>query len=702
MPKSSAGARAPKNYDPRFAPKKAKPRHKSSGAGTPDSADSGQRTGSRFGARSGGPQTSGRAGASSGAPVRRAPKSGGYAGARDEPGASRFDGGERPSRTSRDDARGPRTGRAERDTRAPGGPRAERRAAEFGERRPSRDRDDSRERSAGRDRDSGATDNRAADNREPRDYRGRDGAERPVRGREDRARSDRSRDDRRPDARSDRDDRGRDERGSSRLSRDDRPRTERPSTDRPRTDRPRGDRPAYADRQDRPRYDRSNSERSGSDRPRTDRFRGDRDERPRGRDRDDRDQRSSGFTPPEDVVLDRLDAAVVAPEDMDGISFGDLGLGDNICRQLAQLGAASPFPIQAATIPIILTGRDVLGRGRTGSGKTIAFGAPLVERLLADGPTGRKQGRPARALIMAPTRELAMQIDRTVQPIARSVGLFTTTIYGGVPQHKQVLSLRKGVDILIATPGRLEDLVEQRMIDLSHISITVLDEADHMCDLGFLEPVQRILRQTDPDGQRLLFSATLDSGVSTIVKEFLNDPGIYEVSGDDQDSATIDHKVFTVESRDKIEIIAELAAHSEKVLVFTRTRAFADMLADGLDDRGVPATSLHGDLNQAKRTRNLERLSSGRVHVLVATDVAARGIHVDDVDLVVQADPPDDYKSYMHRAGRTGRAGREGTVVTLIPKARQRRMNELLERAGITAPAVAVRPGDDAIVNLLG
>jgi len=436
------------------------------------------------------------------------------------------------------------------------------------------------------------------------------------------------------------------------------------------------------------------------ERPRTDRFRDDRDARPRGR--DDRDQRSGGFTPPEDVVLDRLDAAVVAPEDMDGISFGDLGLGDNICRQLAQLGAASPFPIQAATIPIILTGRDVLGRGRTGSGKTIAFGAPLVERLLADGPTGRKQGRPARALIMAPTRELAMQIDRTVQPIARSVGLFTTTIYGGVPQHKQVLSLRKGVDIIIATPGRLEDLVEQRMIDLSHISITVLDEADHMCDLGFLEPVQRILRQTDPDGQRLLFSATLDSGVSTIVKEFLSDPGIYEVSGEDQDSATIDHKVFTVESRDKVEIIAELAAHSDKVLVFTRTRAFADMLADGLDDRGVPATSLHGDLNQAKRTRNLERLSSGRVHVLVATDVAARGIHVDDVDLVVQADPPDDYKSYMHRAGRTGRAGREGTVVTLIPKARQRRMNELLERAGITAPAVAVRPGDDAIVNLLG
>jgi superfamily II DNA/RNA helicase len=672
MPKSSTGARAPKNYDPRFAPKKAKPRHKSAGAGTPDSADSGERSVSRFGARSGGPKAATRGGSSAGAPARRAPKAGGFAGSRDERDREERGRDERgPSRYDRDER--PRTGRAERDARAPGGPRAERRAAEFGDRRETRDREDSRERATGRDRDSRAGDNRATDNREPRDYRGRDGAERPFRDRDERPRTDRSRDDRddrRPAARTDRDDRGRDERGSARFNRD---------------DRPRSDRPVRADR---------------DERRRTDRFRDDRDARPRGR--DDRDQRSGGFTPPEDVVLDRLDAAVVAPEDMDGISFGDLGLGDNICRQLAQLGAASPFPIQAATIPIILTGRDVLGRGRTGSGKTIAFGAPLVERLLADGPTGRKQGRPARALIMAPTRELAMQIDRTVQPIARSVGLFTTTIYGGVPQHKQVLSLRKGVDIIIATPGRLEDLVEQRMIDLSHISITVLDEADHMCDLGFLEPVQRILRQTNPDGQRLLFSATLDSGVSTIVKEFLSDPGIYEVSGEDQDSATIDHKVFTVESRDKVEIIAELAAHSDKVLVFTRTRAFADMLADGLDDRGVPATSLHGDLNQAKRTRNLERLSSGRVHVLVATDVAARGIHVDDVDLVVQADPPDDYKSYMHRAGRTGRAGREGTVVTLIPKARQRRMNELLERAGITAPAVAVRPGDDAIVNLLG
>ncbi|MSW97550.1 MAG: DEAD/DEAH box helicase [Actinobacteria bacterium] len=681
MPKSPTGARAPKNYDPRYGDKKVKPRHKSGSAGTPDVAEAGARRGSRD----------------------------------ERPRSSRDD------RTSRADTRA--------DTRGDAGQnREQRRSSLQPTTRPARDRDERSERDESpyrsRTRSEKPRTDRAGTDR-PRAERSRsDGA------RSDGVRSERPTSDRRSTPRWDRDDRPRDDRPREDRPREDRPRSERPASGRSRSDGARSERPTSdrrstprwdrddRSRDDRPRSDRPRTERPGTDRPRGDRFGTDRPrtdrprtDRPRrddwtndrpARGRDDREQRGGGFMPPEDVVLDRLDAAVVAPEDSTGMSFGDLGLGDNICRQLANLGAASPFPIQAATIPIILTGRDVLGRGRTGSGKTIAFGAPLVERLLADGPQGRKQGRPARALILAPTRELAMQIDRTVQPIARSVGLFTTTIYGGVPQHKQTLSLRKGVDILIATPGRLEDLIEQRLIDLSHISITVLDEADHMCDLGFLEPVQRILRQTDPDGQRLLFSATLDSGVSTIVKEFLKDPGVYEVSGEDQDSATIDHRVFMVESRDKVDIIAQLAAHSEKVLVFTRTRAFADMLADGLDDRGVPATSLHGDLNQAKRTRNLERLSSGRVHVLVATDVAARGIHVDDVDLVVQADPPDDYKSYMHRSGRTGRAGREGVVVTLIPKSRQRRMNELLERAGITAPTTAVRPGDDAIVNLLG
>ena len=382
-------------------------------------------------------------------------------------------------------------------------------------------------------------------------------------------------------------------------------------------------------------------------------------------------------------------------------SFAELGLGDNICRQLAGMGAVSPFPIQVATIPDVLAKRDVLGRGKTGSGKTIAFGAPIVERLMEnEGGKNRKMGRAPRALILAPTRELAMQIDRTVQPIARSVGLFTTTIYGGVPQARQVGALQRGVDIIIATPGRLEDLVQQRRIDLRNITITVLDEADHMCDLGFLEPVQRILRQTDPEGQRLLFSATLDKGVAAIVDEFLVEPAVHEVAGEDQASSTIDHRVLVIEHRDKMEVIRQLTERDGKTLVFSRTRAYAEQLADDLDDSNIPATSLHGDLNQARRTRNLQMLTSGRVDVLVATDVAARGIHIDDIDLVIQADAPDEYKTYLHRAGRTGRAGRQGVVVTLITKPRMRRTQELLDRADIEAEMIMVRPGDELISQI--
>ena len=495
-------------------------------------------------------------------------------------------------------------------------------------------------------------------------------------------------------------------------------RSERPSygerSERPRFDRDArgGDRPSYGDRNERPAYNRGERSERPSYGDRNDRparnFGGDRprynkDEAPRRSASDfypAKDEKAR-FTPEEDVVLERLEAQATTAADVDGVSFSDLGLGDNICRQLASMGAASPFAIQAATIPDVLAGKDVLGRGKTGSGKTIAFGSPVVERLMENnGGKDRKQGRAPRALIMAPTRELAMQIDRTVQPIARSVGLFTTTIFGGVPQHKQVMSLRRGVDIIIATPGRLEDLVEQGHIDLSHITITVLDEADHMCDLGFLEPVQRILRATKADGQRLLFSATLDKGVAAIVKEFLKDPAVHEVAGEDQASSTIDHRVLVVEHRDKPFVIEQLASREGKTLIFARTRAYAEQLADQLEDAGIPATSLHGDLNQSRRTRNLQLLTSGRVNVLVATDVAARGIHVDDIDLVIQADAPDEYKTYMHRSGRTGRAGKQGTVVTIIPRTRQRRMNELLGRAEISAEMIPAQPGDELLDQL--
>ncbi|MFB8146129.1 DEAD/DEAH box helicase [Microbacterium sp. NPDC056003] len=530
-------------------------------------------------------------------------------------------------------------------------------------------------------------------------------------GRDDRAR----RDDRPARAYDDRPKRSYDDR--PKRSFEDRP--ARSYDDRPRRD-DRSGRPAHLDRVDRddrrsfgdarPSYRRDDRPaRSFDDRPRRDaRPARSFDDRPR---RDARPARSDWNAPARtaaheahvDVVHERLQAEAVQAGEVADVTFADLGLGDNIVRTLADLGAATPFPIQAATITPILEGKDVLARGRTGSGKTIAFGAPLVESVLRSQAGQRREfGRAPKALILAPTRELALQIDRTIQPIARSVGLFTTQIYGGVPQGRQVGALRKGVDIIIGTPGRIEDLVNQGKLDLSQIRIAVLDEADHMCELGFLEPVQRILRHTAEGSQKLLFSATLDREVAALVDEFLVEPAVYEVAGEDQDSGTIDHRVLVIEHRDKGEILESLVERDGKTLVFARTRAYAEMLAEQLDDAGIRALALHGDLNQAKRTRNLERLTSGRVQVLVATDVAARGIHVDDIDLVVQADAPDEYKTYLHRSGRTGRAGRSGTVVTLITRQRRRRMTELLDRAEIDAPFDEVRPGDDLLEELSG
>ena len=461
-------------------------------------------------------------------------------------------------------------------------------------------------------------------------------------------------------------------------------RSGRPDTERPRYARPDGERPARSGRpdSDRPRYPRSEGERparssySGNDRPRT----------------SDRPARSHA---PE-VIHDALSAIQVTADSADGVQFGDLGLGSRIVDAIRELGAPTPFALQAATIPVALSGRDVLGRGRTGSGKTIAFSAPLVERLLQMSKNGVKRaiGRSPRALILAPTRELALQIDRTVQPIARSVGLFTTQVYGGVPLGRQIGALERGVDIVIGTPGRIEDLIARRKLDVSQVVISVVDEADHMSELGFIEPLQRILSGTSPSGQRMLFSATLDAGVSNIVREFLKDPAVFEVAGENQESSTIDHQVWVVDQRDKRDMVLKLAQSGGKTLMFARTRAFAEELADIVDDAGIPAVSLHGDLNQARRQRNLDKLTSGRVNVLVATDVAARGIHVDDIDTVVQVDPPDDHKSYVHRSGRTGRAGKAGTVITLTTRARTRRLLDLMKTAGISVQPRDMRPSD--------
>ena len=570
------------------------------------------------------------------------------------------------------------------------------------DRRPSQDRNDRR---PGGDRPiSGQRGDRFDRNARPeRGFRA-DREARPERGfREDRAaRPERGyRDDRaarpvredRPE-RSDRpfrgDREGRPERGSreARPERGFRPdRGERPAPSR-------SFREAHTDRSERPaRFSSDRRDRGGYDRA----------ERPEERRESSfyPSKDAQPFTPEDDVVLERLEAQAVEASDVEGVTFADLGLGSNITRVLGELGAESPFPIQAATIPQVLAGRDVLGRGRTGSGKTIAFGAPLVEKLMENGGgLKRRPGRNPRALILAPTRELALQIDRTVQPIARSVGLFTTQVYGGVPQQRQVMALQRGVDIVIGTPGRIEDLIEQGRLDLSEVVVTVLDEADHMADLGFLEPVQRILRQTAPHGQRLLFSATLDARVAALVEEFLDNPSVHEVAGEDQAHSTIDHRVLLIDQREKAAIIEQLASGEGKTLVFARTRAFAEQLADMLEDADIPAVSLHGDLNQARRTRNLEKLTSGRVNVLVATDVAARGIHVDDISLVIQADAPDEYKTYLHRAGRTGRAGKAGTVVTLVPRNRRRKLEDLLGRAEIEASWTPVAVGDELLSDL--
>lgn len=596
-----------------------------------------------------------------------------------------------------DEAVAPRKARWSREERVESG-RTPHRAERPGR---ERDRDDRSPRRFDRDERAGA--GRGA----PRSG--------PSRDRDERAPRRFDRDDRAP-RRFDRDDRAprRDDRDDRAPRRDDRPSRSHDRVDRAPRRFDRDDRPVRShDRDDRAprRHDRDDRAPRRDDRaPRRDReF-----DRPGFRDSERRPSsfypagdRAERFAPADDVVLERLEAEAIQAEEVDGIGFADLGLGGNIVSALKELGAESPFPIQAATIPVVLEGRDVLGRGRTGSGKTIAFGAPTVERLMTlwsenGGRAGGKRqfGRKPRALILAPTRELALQIDRTVQPIAQSVGLFTTQIYGGVPQGRQVGALQRGVDIVIGTPGRVEDLIEQGRLDLSEVAITILDEADHMCDLGFLEPVQRILRRTGEGSQKLLFSATLDSGVATLVDEFLVDPAVHEVAGEDQSSGTIEHRVFVIDNRDKRDIVAQLADREGKTLVFSRTRAFAEDLTDHLADAGILAVALHGDLNQSRRTRNLQQLTSGRVDVLVATDVAARGIHVDDIDLVIQADAPDEYKTYLHRSGRTGRAGREGRVVTLVPRNRQRRLSELLDRAEIEVDFEDVRLGDELLSAL--
>jgi superfamily II DNA/RNA helicase len=362
-------------------------------------------------------------------------------------------------------------------------------------------------------------------------------------------------------------------------------------------------------------------------------------------------------------------------------TFADLGLNPALVQTLADGGITIPFPIQAATLPDSLSGRDVLGRGRTGSGKTYAFLLPLVTRLSA-GQAKRAPGRP-RALILAPTRELVAQINAALAPLAAAMNLRSVTIFGGVSPQPQIQALRQGVDIVIACPGRLEDHVRSRHADLSAVEITVLDEADHMADLGFLPVVRRLLDHTPRNCQRLLFSATLDAGVDILVKRYLHDPVVHSVDSVQSPVATMVHHVLHVDSAARVDVLADLAASPGRTLVFARTKHGAKGITRQLNSRGVPAVELHGNLSQNARTRNLAAFSDGSARVLVATDIAARGIHVDDVNLVVHADPPVEHKAYLHRSGRTARAGAEGTVVTLMHDAQVSDVRDLTRKAGV-------------------
>ena len=362
-------------------------------------------------------------------------------------------------------------------------------------------------------------------------------------------------------------------------------------------------------------------------------------------------------------------------------TFADLGLPQAVVSVLSANGIESPFPIQAATLPDSLAGRDVLGRGRTGSGKTYAFLLPMVTRLTAS-QTKRAPGRP-RALILAPTRELVAQIQASLAPLAEAMNLRSVVVFGGVGHQPQIDKLRAGVDIVIACPGRLEDHVQAGHADLSAVEITVLDEADHMADLGFLPPVKRLLDKTPRNGQRMLFSATLDRGVDVLVKRYLTNPVEHSVDSEQSPVTAMEHHVLHVEKGARINVLADLAASPGRKIVFARTKHGAKNLARQLNSRGVPAVELHGNLSQNARTRNLAAFSDGSAWVLVATDIAARGIHVDDVTLVVHADPPVEHKAYLHRSGRTARAGNDGTVVTLMLDEQVSDVRQLTRKAGV-------------------
>ena len=427
-----------------------------------------------------------------------------------------------------------------------------------------------------------------------------------------------------------------------------------------------------------------------------------------------------------DDFEDSADFPMNDGEESKPITFGELGVPGPLVRVLAADGKKTAFPIQADTLPDSLAGRDVLGRGRTGSGKTLAFSIPLVTRLGSYdslGETAMKEFRDEikrrkkasleerrsddflphpRGLVLAPTRELANQINDVLMPLARTFGMNTTTIYGGVKYIHQVRDLKAGADIVVACPGRLEDLLRQKALTLSSVEVVVIDEADEMADMGFLPPVKRLLEQISPNAQHMLFSATLDHGVDEVVNTFLHDPKVHEVDSATAEPDLMTHHVFETTRGDKHELVRTLASGTGRRILFTRTKFQAKKLAKNLTQNGIPAAELHGNLSQNQRDRNLAAFDSGDVRVMVATDVAARGIDVGGVELVVQVEPPADPKSFVHRSGRTARAGKAGDVVTLVLPEQRRETRRLLNQAGIKTKMIEVTHDSPEVLELVG
>ncbi|MQY05810.1 ATP-dependent RNA helicase RhlE [Actinomadura sp. RB68] len=379
-------------------------------------------------------------------------------------------------------------------------------------------------------------------------------------------------------------------------------------------------------------------------------------------------------------------------------SFEDLDMPEALLKTLADQGVTEPFPIQAATLPNTLNGRDALGRGRTGSGKTLAFGLALLAR------TAGKRAEPHRplALVLVPTRELAQQVTDALTPYADALRLRLATVVGGMSITRQAAALRRGAEVLVATPGRLADLIERGDCALDRVAITVLDEADQMADMGFLPQVTRLLNQVEPGGQRMLFSATLDRNVDRLVRQFLNDPVTHSVDPSAGAVTTMDHHVLHVSETDKQEVVAHIGAREGRVIMFVGMKHAADRLARKLLARGVRAAALHGGKSQPQRNRTLEGFRTGQLNVLIATNVAARGIHIDGLDLVVNVDPPTDHKDYLHRGGRTARAGESGTVVTIVLPEQRRETEQLMRAAGISPTVTRVAPGDAELTAITG